>query len=222
MCGRTTLTRADLSEIADELGVAFSATDKALYRPRYNAAPTDLSWVLLPAAEGPRLAPAVWGLPSNRRPIINVTAERVCHGALKSRSPCLAVVDGFYEWGPGLRPYWYRAPGGSVFLLAGLEEPLNTSTKAPRAFTIITAEAGPDVAPIHDRMPVVIPRDKAASWLEHRELDLLAPSPAGTLTVQEVSRRVNKVANDDPGCIGPPEPSNERRRPRQLSLLEPK
>jgi putative SOS response-associated peptidase YedK len=75
------------------------------------------------------------------------------------------------------------------------------------SFTIVTAAAGPDVAPIHDRMPVLLRDERAVdAWLHRREpVDrlraLMGPAPAGTLTRRAVATRVNSVAHDDPACL---------------------
>jgi putative SOS response-associated peptidase YedK len=209
MCGRATLTKANLEEIAHELEARLSPEDAARYKPRYNLAPTDLSWVLRLDEEGRRwIAPAVWGLPSDKgRPAINVRAEAVKRGAFKSRGHVLAIVDGFYEWRKGKvrRPVWYRSASGRLLLLASIEAPLGASARAPRAFSIITSKASADVAPVHDRMPVIVTGAQADEWLRGGGSDLLAPAPDGALDARDVSTRVNSVKNDDPSLLEPAE-----------------
>lgn len=204
-----TLTAGDLKQIADTLGAEVDPADVERYRPRYNIAPTDLHWVLVGDRAERRIIPAVWGL-THKRLIVNLRAETVRHGAFSHHAPCLAIADGFYEWrrvGRERRPIWYRSARGGLLLLAGLDEPI-TGKKAGTAFTILTTQANADVAPVHDRMPVVVPAgraDEIDAWLARRSPELLAPAPAGALVAQEVSMRVNQVANDDPACLGPPE-----------------
>ena len=74
---------------------------------------------------------------------------------------------------------------------------------------IITTEANELVAPIHDRMPVILDSEAESRWLD-REIedtsllsDLLAPFPSELMTAYEVSRAVNSAANDGPECILP-------------------
>jgi hypothetical protein len=101
VCGRITLTRKRLEDIAAELDAYFDADDAARYRARYNIAPTDLHWLLVArgSSERPRVVPAVWGLPSSRqKPVINVQAETLRRGAFRSRRHAVAIADGFYEW----------------------------------------------------------------------------------------------------------------------------
>jgi putative SOS response-associated peptidase YedK len=136
--------------------------------------------------------------------------------AFKARR--LAVVsDGFFEWrrGAGTRrqPYFLSRADGSPMAFAGLWEswrdPATSGDEAAavRSCTIITTEANPEVAPIHDRMPVVLGRDGLEAWLdplvaERDELEaLLRPAPAGTLAVRPVSPAVGSVRNNGPHLI---------------------
>jgi putative SOS response-associated peptidase YedK len=73
-------------------------------------------------------------------------------------------------------------------------------------FTVITTAANEDVAAVHDRMPVILPKAQVRKWLERPAVDLLCPAVAGALVGTPVSSRVNDVANDDEGVLGPPEP----------------
>jgi putative SOS response-associated peptidase YedK len=220
-----TLTRRDLDEVADELEAVHDPEGAALYRPRYNVAPTDVHPVVRLEQGRRRLLPARWGFPGGpgRPVLINARAEtapfRDRFREAFVNGPCIVPADGFYEWsGPadGRRPFWIHRSDGRLLLLAGLleEDPAAASGRG-RSFTILTTAANPTVARIHDRMPVVLAPEQAAAWLaggSHREL---APAPEGVLEATAVSRRVNSVRNDDPGCLAPEDPG----RPRQLPLF---
>jgi putative SOS response-associated peptidase YedK len=213
------LTRRKLVLVADELEASFDADDEARFRARYNVAPTDLHWLLvLDEAGRRRIVPGVWGLPSPKRPVINVRGESVRRGALRGRTHGLAIADGFYEWlreGKTRRPFWYHRPDDGLLLLATVDEPLTGSARAPTAFAVLTVAANGDTAPVHDRMPALIPAAQADAWLRGPGGDLLAPAPDGTVVATEVSAHVNRVANDDPACIAPlptpPATSGSRR-----------
>ena len=116
--------------------------------------------------------------------------------------------------GPAPRPP--ASPSGSIhpralILLAGLYEswrpdPQNAPDDWRRTFTILTTDANATVAPIHDRMPVILTPDHAAEWVyEGNDADtvrpLLRPAAPSSLVAEPVSRRVNSVKNDDAGCI---------------------
>lgn len=214
MCGRMTLTMPDLDAVAAALEASVSPEDAPLYRPRWNAAPTDRLWILLP---GRRLVPALWGFPGG---LINARAETAA--ALPAfrdafaRSRVVVPADGFYEWkGPprDRRPVWFRPREGGLLLLAGLAA---TAPDGRPCFVVLTTEARGPVADLHDRMPALLARDGAQAWLERADSSLLVPAPPDFLTATEVSTRVNSVANDDPACIEPPEPPPPKR---QLSLF---
>ena len=68
--------------------------------------------------------------------------------------------------------------------------------------TILTTAANEAVAPVHGRMPVILPEDTWDAWLAGEEVPL-APYPAGGMTAHPVSTLVNKLAHDDPRCVEP-------------------
>ena len=230
MCGRITLTRSDLDSIARDLGASFDPDDAARYKPRYNAAPSNLLWLLIAGDDGARrIVPAVWGLPSQRakRPPINIQAETLRRGAFKHRRRSVVISDGFYEWTgdkEARRPLWFHRRSDELMLFAAVDTPLDASTRAPLACAVITVEPGADVAAVHDRQPALLEADQLGVWFgadDAARLALLVSSPAGTFETRAVSPRVNDVKNDDPDCLATwAAPAAEG--PRQLSLLDGK
>lgn len=216
MCGRITLTTPDVEEVAKLLEARVLPSDAARYRPRYNAAPTDEHWIVVLSGEGRLLVPAVWGFKGG---IINARAEtaaRRFEQAFYERRVIVAA-DGFYEWtGPrsDRRPLWFRPPEGGLLHLAGLAE---EQPDGRLAFVILTTEASGAVCGIHDRMPVVLPREKVSLWLQKPDSGLLVPAPDGALVASEVSRKVNDVKNDDASLLEKPEPAAPP--PEQLGLF---
>jgi putative SOS response-associated peptidase YedK len=217
MCRRATLARLSFADLATELGADFDADDAKRYRPRYNLASTDLTWLLVADGKHRRIVPAVWGLPSKKRPIINVRAEAIERGAFRHHRHGAMILDGFYQWAPGRRPYWYRRAAGGLLLVASVDAPLAAaSPRSAAACAVVTVEASADVLPVHDRMPAILDGEQLAAWLAGGAAGALAPAAEGTIEARAVSRRVNRVAHDDAACIAPaPEP-----RDRQLPLLE--
>src|SRR5260370_9058258 len=131
MCGRLTLTLPDLSAVADEVEAQVDAAAAGLYRPRYNAAPSDLHFVVREADGVRRLQPARWGFTgAGGQLLINARGEtaavRPRFREAVAHARCIVPADGFYEWtGPkqDRRPLWFhlRAQGGSgLFFFAGL------------------------------------------------------------------------------------------------------
>jgi putative SOS response-associated peptidase YedK len=242
MCGRFTLTKKDFQELALLLGVEAPAKYEELYRPRYNIAPTDQHWIVRSRYEQHELLPARWGLvnswsrdgKSSFRQI-NCRAE----SALKSRAfrdaavrrRCVVPADGFFEWTgtkDARRPTWFHSPHGDLLLLAGLYESWTDAESAERTrtFTILTTGANALVARVHDRMPVILPRDRVDEWMHvpaqaaesaaERLIASLGPADEGALAATEVSRRVNSVANDDPSCLAS---ADDREDDAQLAML---
>lgn len=73
-----------------------------------------------------------------------------------------------------------------------------------QSFTIVTTEPNADVAPLHNRIPVILAPDTWDTWLTGEPAEaatLIAPAPDGTLRTRPVERRVGHVANDDASLI---------------------
>lgn len=194
--------------------------------PRWNIAPgTDVLAVVHDG--GPRADALRWGLvpfwakdPAIGNRLANARAESAhekpsFRAAFKARR-CLLPADGYYEWratgAKAKRPYVIRVGGGEgePFALAGLWERWRDPAGGPdlQSCTVLTTDASPATTFIHDRMPVIIPRDDYARWLSPRTpLDdvraLLVPFAAAALTSVEVSTWVNAPTHDDPRCIAP-------------------
>jgi len=230
MCGRFTLTTKDFNALAAQLGASVLAEDAARYRPRYNIAPTDEHWIVRTKQEQRHLLPAKWGLVNSWSTDaksafkqINARAEtamkRPSFRDAFVRRRCVVPADGFFEWlgtKQARRPIWFHDPHGELLLFAGLYESWRDPSTSgwQRTFTILTTAANEVVAPVHDRMPVILPTDALDDWLfvpssnaeAHADhvAPLLRPAPAPALVAVEVSSRVNSVANDDPECLLPP------------------
>jgi putative SOS response-associated peptidase YedK len=225
MCGRYTLTVSP-EELVELFGLDESPAASVELGPRYNVAPTQLAPVVVGVDGGRALVSMRWGLvPSwaadekvgNRH--INARCESVAQkgpfrAAFAGRR-CLVPASGFYEWPKGARganPFHLHAPGGRPLAFAGLWESWRRPDGAAlRSFAILTREASPAVARIHDRMPVVLAREDFAAWLSPETapeaLARVWRAPAAPLQLDEVSTWVNSPRNDGPRCLMPPEPT---------------
>lgn len=216
MCGRFTLAERDLARLARAWAAEVDAVLAAGWRPRWNVAPGDAHVVVLERGGARRLERATFGLPAaagrlhvNAR--IETAAARPAFGDAFAARRCAVPADGFFEWeGPARarRPTWFHRPGGGPLLFAGIwsERP-----DGALAFAILTTAANALVAPLHDRMPVLVPEERLAAWLA-APLPL-GPAPEGALAARPVSDRVNSVACDDEACVAPRAPE------RQLKLV---
>jgi putative SOS response-associated peptidase YedK len=101
-----------------------------------------------------------------------------------------------------------------MFSFAGIWDEWKNPEGVPlRTFSIITTEANESMEPVHDRMPVILPREAEASWLDPSLKDagklmpFLRPCPSNLIAMHEVSPEVNSVKTDSAKLIEPAEPS---------------
>ena len=221
MCGRYTLAVDDPDLLADRFDFPHQDLDR--YRLRYNVAPTQEVPAVVFEDGNRRLALLRWGLvpswakdKSGAARLINARGESVAEKpsfrtAFKRRR-CLVLADGFYEWkreGKVRQPFRFLLDSGEPFAFAGLHEVWKPGTSDElHTVTIITTAANDLVSPIHDRMPVILPRDVEAEWLDPETdasdlTDLLLPYPGEAMHSYPVSTLVNSPANDSPDCIAP-------------------
>jgi putative SOS response-associated peptidase YedK len=130
-----------------------------------------------------------WPGPAGK-PVYNFRSE----GREFSAGRCLIVADGFYEFtAPADRKqkrkdrWLFGSRNEQSIGIAGL---VRDVPGIGEAFTMLTTEPGPDVAPYHDRQVAILPSSDWRSWLDHcaPARDLLRPAPAGTLSVQAAPR----------------------------------
>jgi putative SOS response-associated peptidase YedK len=231
VCGRYTSTSAaaDVAPTQDVYAVATRRAKEDGEKPRRQLGA--FRWGLIPN----------WAKEASiGNKMINARAEGIdTKSAFKralTRRRCIIPADAFYEWQvredsaqPGKKrgrlPYVVRHKDGSPLAFAGLWEfwrPPDDPTAEPiRSCVIITTEANELLAPIHDRMPVILPPEAWDRWLDPANDDLtaikglLVPAPAAGFEAYPVSNRVNGVANEGPELIEPlpPPPGSEGATP---------
>ena len=226
MCGRMTQATdpAEVARIFDAESRIDEASDDAA--PRYNVAPTQpLTVVLQRSDEGRVVEQHRWGLiPSFSKSakggakIINARAETIATSPAFRTSfvkrRCIVPSDGFYEWrrtGGPKQPFFLHQPAGAVLAMAGLwavwKDP-ETGLWVPSA-AVVTTSANRLVSSIHDRMPVLLPREAWDDWLDTEVDDrdylqsLLEPAPDDVLEMYPISTKVNNVRNEGPDLLDP-------------------
>jgi putative SOS response-associated peptidase YedK len=191
--------------------------------PRYNIAPSQP--ILALPNEGKNQASFfVWGLipswakdPSIGNRMINARAETLSEKpAFRSAYKyhrCLIFANGFFEWQaqPEKKskvPHFIQLKSGAAFAFAGLWEHWQSSDGSEvRSATIITTDPNELMASLHNRMPVILPSNTYAQWLDpapqspNRLQNLLLPYPADEMEAYPVSTLVNSPGNDVAECI---------------------
>lgn len=221
MCGRFALaTEKNILDMLYDLEIRTNFNLK----PRYNIAPSQQVPVLrLSPNDGKReLIELKWGLvpfwaddPSIGSKMINARAETLAEkpsfrDAFRKRR-LLVPVSGFYEWKKkegAKQPYYITRKDNRLFSLAGLWELWDKGDTPLESFTILTTEPNSLISKLHNRMPVIIPKEAYQDWLNpasEAELlqKLLVPYPPEDLTFHPVSRLVNSPASDNPELIKP-------------------
>lgn len=213
MCGRyVTPEQAEIERYWKVKGRDISEPMKA----RYNAAPTLMMPIIRGAAER-ELVAMKWGLippwakdPKEGARMNNARGETVAEKpsfrAAFKRRRCLVPMAGFYEWKTtpeGKIPHYFSMLNAEQFAAAGIWE----RWKGPDgveidSFAIITTEANAIMAPVHDRMPVILLAESIDAWLDMGNLDteslqkLLIPCPADKMQERAVSIKVNNARNE--------------------------
>jgi putative SOS response-associated peptidase YedK len=232
MCGRFT-QKYTWQEAAEFYGL--NQTPRNI-RPAYNICPTDLVSVIIPDGDGLFAMPMRWSLiprwwskslkelPATFNARVETVAQKPMFRDAFRRNRCIIPASGYYEWQittDGKQPYYISPRNGSVLSFAGLwdewHDRVNNETIA--SCTVIVTDANSFTRTIHDRMPVILGREKVGAWLSGEAgTELLKPAPDDALQMWSVSKRVSKPGNtEDAGLIEPV--TLHAPAPAQRSLL---
>jgi putative SOS response-associated peptidase YedK len=180
-----------------------------------------LSWGLVPSWAKD---PAIGSRMINAR--METVAEKPAYKRAFASRRCLLPADGYFEWYPTQvtgrsgrplkQPFYIHPKDGGVLAMAGLYEIWRDPDRAeddPDRFrwtcTVLTTQAEDAVGHIHDRMPLMVERDRWSAWLDpavsERDdlLSLLVPAAPGQLEAYPVSTDVNNVRNNGPELVEP-------------------
>ena len=216
MCGRYTMfTKAEA--LVERFHVVLP---EAPIKATYNAAPSQGQLTVL-NAEPDVITVSTWGFVpewaagrKDVKPIINARAETVAtkpffRQAFKIKR-CLVLADGFYEWQRakgGKVPYRITLKTEEPFTFAGIWSTVHTAAgKEQQTFAIITTEANELMAPIHNRMPVMLHAQDEGDWLNpqlslHEAQALLVPYPPEHMIAYKVSTKVNSPTHNTPEVL---------------------
>jgi putative SOS response-associated peptidase YedK len=217
MCGRYASSRKP-----DDLVGYFEVQDppEEVLPPSWNVAPTDpvyavvqretrqlrvLRWGLVPSwAKDPKVGARF--INARRETVATTNAFRVAY----AKRRCLLPADGYYEWKPegaGKQPYFLTSTSGEPLAMAGLFE----HWKRPdgswlSTCTVLTTSAPDELGEIHDRTPLLVPKELWPVWLDPELADpdaLLVPGTPGVLDAWPVAPDVGNVRNNGPHLIEP-------------------
>ena len=205
------------------MGERFHVAVPETYQERYNLAPQQRTLIVRECDGRREAVMAKWGLLPHWAKdakivfkMINAKAETLtekpAYRGLLSRHRCLVVGDGFYEWTVGddgkKQPIHFHLADYGLFGFAGLwtARADEASGEILESCTIITTRPNELVASVHDRMPVIVPAEAEAPWLDRsiskeHALSLLEPYPAKLMQALPASPRVNSIRNDDTGLL---------------------
>ena len=220
MCGRYVVAYDPNTLVA-----GFSTVRVQPFPKRWNVAPQSAVPVVYETKEGERIAELMrWGLvphwakdPSIGNKLNNARAETIFdkpsfrQGVRKRR--CLLPASGFYEWqaGPAGKQPWYISPTSGLFAMAGVFEAWRPHADAEWLLTccVITTEPNAVMAPIHDRMPVMLDSTQWATWLARDNTDsqalapLLAPFDAARMQAWPVAKAVGRSSAEGEALTQP-------------------
>ncbi|MCA9311874.1 MAG: SOS response-associated peptidase [Phycisphaerales bacterium] len=231
MCGRFALS-IPIEVIAELLRIgAFP-----LISPRFNIAPAQQVLAARNGDAGREFTTFTWGLvpawskdPSAAPKMINARAETMfekpAYRDPAAAQRCIIPADGFYEWDlrPEMNkhPWFIRRADHQPMLFAGLYDTWHGPHGILATCTVVTTAAGPPIADIHHRMPVILESGSVDEWLDPARRTradlghLLHAAPPNLIDAHPVSRRVNKVDNDTPVLVERVDPEP----PEQPSLF---
>jgi len=216
MCGRYSFAVED-ELIRERFGVSVRS---AIYKARYNCAPSQ-ELAVITNQNPAELQFFRWGLipfwakdPLIGNKMINSKAETITEKPSFKKAfqlrRCLVPADGFYEWKKNITktPYRIVLKSGAPFAMAGIwEKWVSGDGEIIRSFSIITTDPNELMAPIHNRMPVILLPENEKMWLDDTSeatlKTLLKPYPANRMKAFAISKLVNSPKNDSPEVILP-------------------
>lgn len=221
MCGRYVI-KSTPEELAEYYGAGLQTV--GVFRPNFNAAPSQQLPVLINPDGKKQLDALRWGLvppwadsTNTGYSMINARSESVA--SKKSfKKPflyrrCVVPANGFYEWKKsrsGKTPHFIFDPNRTLLNFAGIYETGETGEgELLNSFSIITTEANKTIHQLHDRMPAMLLDDEIDDWLNPEQHDpgylqnFLRPWPNDAITFYRVQTEVNNVHNNHPGLNEP-------------------
>lgn len=242
MCGRLammTMSWADISHLWTAGSPEFEQAEAfaAAQAPRYNVAPSQPLLAIRRHAEAsaPEFVKLPWGMRAGTGGslLINARSESLTSrptfaSAFQARR-CIIPANGFFEWevlGSQKLPYFVEVTDQSMFCFAALwGTSMTRDGELVESCAIITTEANDRLAPLHERMPVILSAETLGTWLDP-ETDprllraLLKPYPSNLMSTRRVDAVVNDARVDTPECVSAPSPVHEAQEAERRGLQD--
>ena len=189
--------------------------------PNYNVCPTVQVAVCTSEGGQRRYRPMRWGLvphwyktPTGGPLIINARSETIAEKpafrtAVRERR-CLIAATGFYEWkrekGQTPLPWLVTRADGEPMVFGGVWQDWSRGEEALTGFAVVTTDANADMAPVHDRLPLIVERADWPLWLGeegHGAARLMRPTETGLLHMVRVDTAVNSNRSTGPELMAP-------------------
>lgn len=220
--------RYSLTLSATQLAERFSVEAHDHYKPKYNAAPTQLLPVITSGSSG--ISWFYWGRPPHfaknknlAEKIINLPSETLLDRPVLKKmllqSRCIIPADGFYVWRKvGKKtaiPYRVTESSHKAFSFAGLwEEFEDEDGSMVHTFIMLTIKSNELILPLNEKMPVILDKQQEAVWLnpsssEADLINIMKTYPAGKLGIYTVSSLINNPEKDHPSLILPAPASDQ-------------
>lgn len=219
MCGRMAITLPHDAMV--QMFDAAPLNDLPADTANYNVCPTNTLAVVTSQDDTRRLRPMRWGFiphwykkPNGGPLLINARSETIAEkpafrDACRNRR-CLIACDGFYEWKREADqtplPYWVTRTDGEPMVFAGIWQDWGQADDLMSTCAVVTCDANADMAPVHDRLPVVLEPENWALWLGeegHGAAPLMKPAEQGVLQLRRVGTAVNSNRASGPELIEP-------------------
>jgi len=207
MCGRFT-ANVKKKDLEEEWNLAVPPE----FRPRYNIAPSQVVGVITNTEPG-SLSLFRWGLipswakdPAIGSKMINARVETLTEKPsfrkLVQTARCLVPATSWFEWmqAQSRQPFAIKPKNTKLFAMAGLWDTwIDADGQKVSTFTVITTEAAQNIRHIHDRMPLVVPKELQHDWLTNNTDAATIAVKSGQLEFDfyPVSSLVNNPKNDD-------------------------
>lgn len=231
MCNRYTLVDPDsaFGEIARILGIPL---DKPQWvTKRYNLGLMQVAPTIVNRGGGVEVMPMQFGrdlkVKDGVKVVGNARVETIFEKTtFKKQAPshrCLIPTTGFIDWETdeaGKKwPHLFSPTHGRPFAMAAIWNAGSAKDQVPPHFYIVTTEPNAVVGRFHDRMPIMLPENRVARWLDPAPMaeaefrEIAQPYPDAETHEREINDYANNVKHEGPECLAPP-----RSRPSQLGL----